>query len=83
MGMTRAEMQRRVFEASARWNEQNADNIPNRYPDGYSPHNGIDTDIAEHHAIMSATPAESASLDDEIEAIMAEYQSDDNPDRGR
>lgn len=83
MAMTRLQMLAKVNEATTRWNIENADQIPNRYPDGFEPHDGQETDIAEHHAIMSATPDEIGSLEDEIDAIMAEYQSDSNPDRGR
>lgn len=81
--MTRIEYLNAVREATARWNAANADRIPNRFPEGYQPHDGQETDIAEHHALISATPDEIGSLEDELDQITAAYQSDDNPDRGR
>lgn len=80
--MTRLQMLEKIADATARWNEANADHIPNRYPDGLHPHDG-ETDIAEHHALISATPGEIGSLEREHMRILRAYQSDANPDRGR
>lgn len=80
--MTRAQMLEQIRRINAQWHEKYADAIPNRFPGGYRPHDG-QTDAAEHHALISAPPRLEEELQRQIDAVIAQYQSDSNPDRGK
>jgi|SoiMetStandDraft_5_1073268.scaffolds.fasta_scaffold603465_1 hypothetical protein len=66
------------------WNLRYADRI--EPAEGASdPHAGPggDSDFAEHHADVSAPPHYADLLDEKLQALTAQYQSDSNPDRGQ
>lgn len=76
--MDRWEMQRRLREATIAWNKRYADQIPTAYPAGSQPHDGQESDYAEHHALMSAEDHYLGILEDKHAAILAEYNAPSN-----
>lgn len=64
--MNRREMLNRAAQLHRDWSEQHADLVP-AHPQDSRPHNGRDSDYAEHHADRSAP----ASVDDELNRQLA------------
>lgn len=76
--MDHKELNRRLRAATIEWNKRYADRIPTAYPAGSQPHNGVDTDYAEHHAVMSAPDYFLSLLEEEHARILAEYNAPEN-----
>lgn len=81
--MTPSEYRQRVREATAKWNKRYAGRVPNEYPAGSAPHDGHETDYAEHHALVSYPEQYAYLLDEELEAITTEYLAPGNAQNRR
>jgi hypothetical protein len=73
--VSRDEYLRRAAAITQAWNLRYADRIETAYPAGSHPHDGVNSDYAQHHAIMSAPPEYDDILNEKLLALTLEYQA--------